>query len=50
MKKEKRLKDPQGGLTAPGRADFKRRQGADLRPGVKGPADIARQKTNSGRK
>ena len=33
------LKDPDGGLTAAGRAHFKRTEGADLKPGVKGPAD-----------
>lgn len=36
---EKRLKDPKGGLTAAGRAHFKRTEGANLKPGVKGPAD-----------
>lgn len=30
-----RLKDPKGGLTAAGRAHFKRKEGASLRPGVK---------------
>jgi hypothetical protein len=33
------LKDPKGGLTAAGRADFKARQGSNLRPGVQGAAD-----------
>ena len=33
------LKDPAGGLTAAGRAHFKRTEGANLRPGVKGAAD-----------
>jgi hypothetical protein len=33
----KTLKDPKGGLTAAGRADFKRRQGSNLKPGVKKP-------------
>jgi hypothetical protein len=28
-------KDPKGGLTAAGRKDFKRKEGANLRPGVK---------------
>ena len=32
---EQRIKDPKGGLTASGRAEFKRRQGAHLKPGVK---------------
>ena len=30
-----RLKDPKGGLTAAGRAAFKRSEGANLKPGVK---------------
>lgn len=34
-----RLKDPAGGLTAAGRAHYARTEGADLKPGVKGPAD-----------
>lgn len=29
------LKDPHGGLTAAGRADFRRRTGAQLKPGVR---------------
>jgi HK97 family phage prohead protease len=33
------LRDPKGGLTAAGRAHFKRTEGANLKPGVKGPAD-----------
>jgi len=33
----KRTKDPQGGLTAAGRAEFKRKDGADLKPGVTKP-------------
>ena len=33
------LKDPDGGLTAEGRKFFKRTEGANLKPGVKGPAD-----------
>ncbi|WP_199726375.1 DUF6321 domain-containing protein [Acidipila sp. EB88] len=34
-----RLKDPKGGLTAAGRKEFAERDGSQLRPGVKGPAD-----------
>ena len=30
------LKDPEGGLTDPGREHFKQTEGADLKPGVKG--------------
>lgn len=33
------LRDPEGGLTAAGRAHFARTEGANLKPGVKGPAD-----------
>ena len=38
-KKKQPLKDPKGGLTAAGRAHFKKKEGADLKPGVKGKAD-----------
>ena len=37
--KGKQLKDPKGGLTAAGRKAFKEKEGANLRPGVQGPAD-----------
>ena len=33
------LRDPDGGLTAAGRKFFKEKEGANLKPGVKGPAD-----------
>jgi hypothetical protein len=33
------IKDPQGGLTREGRRYFARKEGARLKPGVKGPAD-----------
>ena len=33
--KAERTKDPRGGLTAAGRAEFARKQGAHLKPGVK---------------
>lgn len=36
---KKKLRDPKGGLTAAGRAHFKRTEGANLKPGVKGAAD-----------
>lgn len=41
------IKDPQGGLTAAGRAHFKRTEGANLKPGVRSygsasPADKKR--------
>jgi hypothetical protein len=34
--KKRPLKDPKGGLTAAGRAHFKKTEGANLKPGVKG--------------
>jgi HK97 family phage prohead protease len=37
--KGERLRDPKGGLTAAGRRHFARTEGANLKPGVKGPAD-----------
>lgn len=33
------LRNPKGGLTAAGRAHFKRTEGANLKPGVRGAAD-----------
>ena len=33
--RSKRTKDPRGGLTAAGRAAFRRKEGAHLKPGVK---------------
>ena len=39
MGKASKYKDPKGGLTAAGRAHFKQTEGANLKPGVKGPAD-----------
>lgn len=33
------LKDPKGGLTAAGRARYRKTEGAQLKPGVKGKAD-----------
>lgn len=43
-----RLKDPKGGLTAAGRAHFKRTEGANLKPGVKGPADTPEKMRRKG--
>jgi len=37
--KTAKLRDPKGGLTAAGRRFFKNRDGSNLKPGVKGPAD-----------
>lgn len=41
-------KDPKGGLTAAGRAHFKKTEGANLKPGVKGPADTAEKQKRKG--
>jgi hypothetical protein len=43
-----KLKDPEGGLTAAGRAYFKRKEGADLKPGVKGTADTPEKMRRKG--
>lgn len=42
------LKDPDGGLTAEGRKFFKRTEGANLKPGVKGPADTPEKMRRKG--
>jgi hypothetical protein len=42
------IKDPKGGLTAAGRAYFKRKEGADLKPGVKGAADTPEKMRRKG--
>ena len=42
------LKDPKGGLTAAGREHFKRTEGANLKPGVKGPADTPEKMRRKG--
>ena len=41
-------KDPEGGLTREGRAFYKRTEGANLKPGVKGPADTPVKKKRKG--
>lgn len=41
-------KDPNGGLTAAGRAFYKRTEGANLRPGVKGAADTPEKMQRKG--
>lgn len=41
-------KDPKGGLTAAGRAEFKKKEGANLKPGVKGPADTPEKMRRKG--
>jgi hypothetical protein len=48
LKKKKRLKDPKGGLTAAGRAHFKKKEGANLKPGVKGAADTPEKMRRKG--
>ncbi len=45
---KKRLKDPKGGLTAAGRAYFKRKEGANLKPGVRGPANTPEKMRRKG--
>lgn len=45
---KKRLRDPKGGLTAAGRAYFKRTEGANLKPGVKGRADTPEKMRRKG--
>lgn len=42
------LKDPDGGLTAAGRAHFNRTEGSNLKPGVKGPADTPEKMRRKG--
>jgi hypothetical protein len=46
--KSAKLKDPKGGLTAAGRKFFNRTQGANLKPGVKGPADTPEKMRRKG--
>lgn len=43
-----RIKDPKGGLTAAGRAYFKRKEGANLKPGVRGPANTPEKMRRKG--
>lgn len=45
---KKPLKDPKGGLTAAGRAHFKRTEGANLKPGVRGPANTPEKMRRKG--
>lgn len=45
---KQRLRDPKGGLTAAGRRHFKRTEGANLKPGVKGPADTPEKMRRKG--
>ena len=42
------MKDPKGGLTAAGRRHFKQTEGANLKPGVKGPANTPEKMRRKG--
>lgn len=41
-------KDPEGGLTAAGRKAYKDKEGANLKPGVQGPADTPEKMKRKG--
>ena len=45
---KKPLKDPKGGLTQAGRDHFKETEGANLKPGVKGPANTPEKQKRKG--
>jgi hypothetical protein len=46
--KSAKLRDPKGGLTAAGRKHFKKKEGANLKPGVKGPANTPEKMRRKG--
>lgn len=46
--KSAKIRDPKGGLTPAGRKYFKRKEGANLKPGVKGPADTPEKMRRKG--
>lgn len=48
LKKRARQKDPKGGLSAAGRAHFRKTEGANLKPGVKGKADTPEKMKRKG--
>lgn len=48
MAKKQPLKDPNGGLTAAGRAHFNKTEGSNLKPGVKGAADTPEKMRRKG--
>lgn len=48
MAKKQPIKDPNGGLTAAGRAHFNKTEGSNLKPGVKGPADTPEKMRRKG--
>lgn len=45
---KKPIKDPKGGLTQAGREYFKEKEGANLKPGVKGAADTPEKQKRKG--
>ena len=47
-KRMPKIRDPKGGLTPAGRAYFKRKEGANLKPGVKGPANTPEKMRRKG--
>ena len=47
-KPKTKTKDPKGGLTAAGRAEFKRKEGSHLKAGVKGKADTPEKMKRKG--
>lgn len=47
-RKSQPLKDPRGGLTAAGRLWYLMKEGANLKPGVKGPADTPEKMRRKG--
>jgi hypothetical protein len=48
LEKKQPIKDPKGGLTAAGRRHFKEKEGANLKPGVKGAADTPEKMRRKG--
>jgi hypothetical protein len=48
IEKKQPIKDPKGGLTAAGRRHFKQKEGANLKPGVKGAADTPEKMRRKG--
>lgn len=46
--KAQRRKDPRGGLTASGRKYFREKEGSQLKPGVRGPADTPEKQRRKG--
>lgn len=48
IKADQPLRDPEGGLTAAGRRHFRETEGANLKPGVKGPADTPEKMRRKG--